>query len=373
MRTLNLQNNFSDTSYFLERIFNNTYNGIAILNLEGDWLKVNDSVCQLFGYTRRELFNMDINNIVFRDDLGVHENKHNELIQGKIDKYRVKQRYFHKNGSIVWVLIYVSLVSYKEGKPHMIWQFTDITSYQKSQDKLNLMHKLVKDQNERLTAFADIITHNLRSHSGNLSMLAVFLEEDFSLLNENENFVLLKKAIENLQDTMDHLTQVAKIKKVDESKIEDLNLYDYIEKAIYNIKAIAKNTNTTIKNNVDEEFCVKGIPAYLDSVILNFLTNAIKYRSDKRLPEIKLTASIQNDYVVLNIIDNGLGIDLDKYGDKLFQMYKTFHCKDDAIGIGLFITKNHIESMGGKVMVTSEVGKGSEFSIYLKRGCKKAN
>jgi len=373
MRTLKLQNDFSGASNFLERIFNNTYNGIAILNLEGDWLKVNDSVCDLFGYTRTELFNMNIDNIIFRDDFGVHEKKHEELIQGKRDKYRVKQRYFHKNGSIVWVLIYVSLVSYKEGRPHMIWQFTDITSRQKNQDKLKLMHNVVKEQNERLTSFADIITHNLRSHSGNLSMLTVFLEEDFSLLNENENFILLKKAIANLQETMDHLTQVAKIKEVDESKIETLNLYDYVDKAIYNIKAIAKNTNTTIINNVGEDFCVKGIPAYLDSVILNFLTNAIKYRSDKRLPVVKLTASILNDYVVLNIADNGLGIDLEKYGDKLFQIYKTFHRNEDAIGIGLFITKNHIESMGGKVIVTSEVDVGSEFSIYLKKCTKKAN
>ncbi|MFD1163612.1 MULTISPECIES: sensor histidine kinase [Hwangdonia] len=369
MKTEKLQGTFSDTSYFLERIFNNTYNGIAILNLEGDWLKVNDSVCEIFGYSRRELFNMNIDNIIFREDLGVHEKKYESLIQGKIDKYRVKQRYFHKNGSVISILIYVSLVSYKEGRPHMIWQFTDVTNHQKSQNKLKMMLSVVKEQNERLTAFADIITHNLRSHSGNLSMLAEFLEEDFSLLNENENFVLLKKAIENLQETMAHLTQVAKIKEIDESETETLNLYDYVEKAIYNIKAIAKNTNTTIINDVDENFCVKGIPAYLDSIILNFLTNAIKYRSDKRPPKIKLTTDLQNDYIVLNIADNGLGIDLDKYGDKLFQMYKTFHCNEDAIGIGLFITKTHIESMGGKVIVTSEVDVGSEFSIYLK-ACK---
>ena len=61
-----------------------------------------------------------------------------------------------------------------------------------------------------------------------------------------------------------------------------------------------------------------------------------------------------------------MGIDMEKYGDKLFQMYKTFHSNKDAIGIGLFITKNQIESLGGKVEVDSQVGVGSEFSIYLK-------
>ena len=57
---------------------------------------------------------------------------------------------------------------------------------------------------------------------------------------------------------------------------------------------------------------------------------------------------------------------MEKYGDKLFQMYKTFHANKDAIGLGLFITRNHIESIGGKVSVNSQVGVGSEFSIYLK-------
>jgi signal transduction histidine kinase len=62
-----------------------------------------------------------------------------------------------------------------------------------------------------------------------------------------------------------------------------------------------------------------------------------------------------------------MGIDLEKYSDKLFQMYKTFHYNEDAIGVGLFITKNHIESLGGKVLVKSEVGVGSEFSVYFKQ------
>ena len=100
--------------------------------------------------------------------------------------------------------------------------------------------------------------------------------------------------------------------------------------------------------------------------ILNFLTNAIKYRSDDRLPVIKITSSVDNQFVILKIIDNGMGIDLEKYGKKLFHMYKTFHTNKDAIGLGLFITKNHIESMGGKVEVKSEEGLGSEFSVYLK-------
>ncbi|WP_299099070.1 PAS domain S-box protein [uncultured Winogradskyella sp.] len=367
MKVTNHLRNFSNAYDVLERTFNNTYNGIAIVNLDGNWLKVNESVCDIFGYTRWELFNMDINNIVYAEDLGVHEKKYEDLISGNIDKYRVKQRYFHRNGSIIWVLIYVSLVYFKEGRAHMIWQFTDITNRQRNQDKLKLMLSVAEEQNDRLKSFANIVTHNLRSHSGNLSLLTDFIEEDFSTIKSNDNFQLLKKAVSNLQETVDHLTQVAKIREIDSAILEPLNLFDYVEKATYNIIALAQNAEATIYNEVDEDICVMGKPAYLDSIVLNFLTNAIKYKSEDRKPIIEISSHIENDFVVLKISDNGLGIDLNKFGDTLFQMYKTFHQNEDAIGIGLFITKNHIESLGGKVEITSEVGVGTEFSVFLKK------
>lgn len=367
MKAVDSRRYFSNAHDVLDRVFNNTYNGIAIVNLEGNWLKVNESVCELLGYTRWELFNMDIDNIIYAEDLGVHEEKYHKLIHGKIDKYRVKQRYFHKDGSILWVLVYVSLVYFKEGKPYMIWQFNDVTNRQKNQDKLKSMLSVVQEQNERLTAFANIVTHNLRSHSGNLATLTEFLEEDLFNQKDNENFQLLKKAVDNLQETVSHLTEVAKIKEVESSKLEALNLFDFVEKAMYNIIAMAQNANAIIYNEIDEELNVKAVPAYLESIILNFLTNAIKYRSKKRVPIIELTTSLEEDFVVLKVKDNGLGIDMDKFGDKIFQMYKTFHYNEDAIGIGLFITKNHIESLGGKVEVSSKVDVGTEFSIYFKR------
>lgn len=367
MKATQFQGNFVASNDLLERIFNNTYNGIAVVSLSGHWLKVNDSICELLGYSRSELSNMDIDNIVFVEDLGVHEEKFEQLILGEIDKYRVKQRYFHKDGSLIWVLVYVSLVYFKAGRPHMIWQFNNITSQEKIKTKLRAMLQVAREQNERLSSFANIVTHNLRSHSGNLSTLTDFLPEDCPNLKDTENYQLLKTAIESLEDTVAHLTEVAKIKEVDASKLEALNLYNYVEKALYSIIAMAQNAEATIYNEMDEQILVYALPAYLDSIILNFLTNAIKYRSAKRTLIIELSTYVDNEFVVFKIRDNGLGIDLEKYGDKLFQMYKTFHYNEDAIGIGLFITRNHIESLGGKVEVKSEVDQGTEFSIYLKK------
>jgi signal transduction histidine kinase len=68
---------------------------------------------------------------------------------------------------------------------------------------------------------------------------------------------------------------------------------------------------------------------------------------------------------VLQVSDNGLGIDLSQYENRLFNMYETFHGNSDARGIGLFITRNQVEAMGGKIEVESKVNNGTVFKILL--------
>ncbi|MEN3322871.1 PAS domain S-box protein [Mariniflexile soesokkakense] len=352
-----------------ENIFNNAMGGIAILNINGQWIKVNKSVTAFLGYSEDELYSMSFKDITHKDDLDVNLSCMKSLLKGDADNYQMEKRYFHKNGSIVWAKLSASIVRNPEGEPlYIISQIDDISKHKKDKNHLEFMLGVAKEQNSRLSSFAEIITHNLRTHASNLMTLVAFLEEESHELTEDENFDLLKGSVINLSQTVSHLTEVAKIKAIDESNIEVLNLYDYVNQCIYNVSALAKNIHCTIENEVSENHNVKAIPAYLDSIILNFLTNAVKYRSDKRDPVIKLSSEIQDEYAVFHIEDNGLGIDLDKFGDKLFQMYKTFHRNKDALGVGLFITKNHVESLGGHIKVKSEVNVGTTFSIFLKAG-----
>ncbi|MEN3322872.1 PAS domain S-box protein [Mariniflexile soesokkakense] len=350
-----------------ENIFNYTCGGIAIVGIKGEWIKVNDSVVKHLGYSEEELYKISFQDITHKDDLDIDLDNMRLLILGKIDNYQIEKRYFHKNGSIVWALLSVSLVRDSQGGPlYFISQILDISKQKGDRVQLEILLNVTKEQNNRLSSFADIITHNLRTHASNLLTLFEFLEEESHSLVKDENFELLKESITNLNETVSHLTEVAKIKSVEEGKVVSLNLCEYVTSAIYNVSALAKNTNCTIENQVDVFHQVSAIPAFLDSIILNFLTNAMKYRSNDRDAVIKLSSEIKNDYVVFHIEDNGLGIDLEKYGDRLFQMYKTFHRNKDAIGIGLFLTKNHIESLGGRVEVKSKVNEGTIFSVYLK-------
>jgi signal transduction histidine kinase len=97
-------------------------------------------------------------------------------------------------------------------------------------------------------------------------------------------------------------------------------------------------------------------------------TNSLKYSSPKRKPVISVSSSSKNNYIQIEFKDNGQGIDLERHGSKVFGMYKTFHAHKEAKGIGLFITKNQIESMDGSISLKSKVDKGTTFFIKLKKG-----
>jgi PAS domain S-box-containing protein len=242
----------------------------------------------------------------------------------------------------------------------------DISIIKKAENEIQSLLHVTKDQNERLKNFAHIVSHNLRSHSGNIAMMLDLLLYENPTYAENEIVQLLDGASKNLKETIGHLNEVVLMNTTISENLITINLQKSLKTSINSISALAKISNVTIYNEVDPNLEILGISAYVDSILLNFLSNAVKYKSDKRSAFIKLYTEIENDFVVLHIEDNGLGIDLKKHSGKLFGMYKTFHGNSDARGIGLFITKNQIEAISGKIKVTSDLDKGTTFKLYFK-------
>jgi signal transduction histidine kinase len=147
---------------------------------------------------------------------------------------------------------------------------------------------------------------------------------------------------------------------------ENRKLAEEIQKTLDVLSDSILDLEVEIKVEVSSDLVVKVIPAYLNSIILNMLTNAIKYRSPNRKCQILISAEKRKaGGVQVDFKDNGLGMDLEKVGKKLFGMYKTFHQVPDARGLGLFITKNQVEAMGGRIEVQSAVDEGTVFSVFL--------
>lgn len=184
-------------------------------------------------------------------------------------------------------------------------------------------------------------------------------------LFENQYLQLVEQATNNLNKTILHLNEVLTSFNTEREQWGSLNLNKAVNSTISSIAQLAKDAKVSFFNEVPDEFNIFCISNYLESIILNILTNAIKYRSEERNCFLRVSADQEDDYFVIVFEDNGLGIDMKRYRDKLFGMYQTFHTHKVSNGLGLFITKNQIEVMGGKIEVESQVNVGTIFKVYL--------
>lgn len=273
---------------------------------------------------------------------------------------------YKKNGeSVTFLTSKIPLLNDQNKVIGLLGFSLDISNLKQNEEDLKNLINVTSLQNKKLLNFAHIISHNLRSHAANFSMLLDFLVNEKSVVEKTKLTGMLIDASDNLLDTLDNLNEVVAININTNLDKKSTSLNTTISKIEGNLSAFLKNNNAIIINSIPDDVHVNVIPAYLESILMNFITNGVKYKEPTRDPVIKLNVKENNGEIILSIEDNGLGIDLEKYGDKLFGMYKTFHNNKDARGIGLYITKNQIEAMNGRVVAHSEVGKGTTFNIYF--------
>lgn len=241
----------------------------------------------------------------------------------------------------------------------------DITDLKDKETELRNLIEVTSHQNKKLINFAHIVSHNLRSHSANFSMLLEFLNQEHGESEKRQILDMLTQASDNLMETLDNLNQVVAINTQVHLEKSPVYLRKAAEAVVRKHKASLARNQAEVHMEIPADTRVPVVPAYLDNILANLLSNALKYRHPDRAPEIRLGVERLRGYTVLTVADNGLGIDLKKNGDKLFGMYKTFHEHPDARGIGLFICKNQIEAMGGNIKAQSKVGAGTHFKIYF--------
>lgn len=325
----------------------------------------------IVGYTLEELKPINKktwNDLVHPDDSEISDKALEKCFLREIEYYECEYRMRHKSGDWIWVQDKGKVIEWSsDHKPLlMLGTHADITERKNSEQELKNTLDLVSEQNKRLINFTHITSHNLRSHIGNFQMLLSLLLEETDELKKKELTEFLLTIANDLQETIHYLNEVLQIQTNLNQQVKKVNLYKEIEKILQNIKGSIEESSAVIHVNVPQNLSINYSPEYIESVLLNLLTNAIKYRHSERNPIIYIRVQRIEKYIILQIDDNGMGIDLNLHGQKLFGMYKTFHSNKDARGLGLFIIKNQIEAMGGKIEVESEVDKGSTFRVYIK-------
>jgi PAS domain S-box-containing protein len=344
-----------------------SFGGIG-LHDKGAIIDCNNGLCLITGYSREEL--------IGRDGLTLIVPEYRDLVMQNIltgyeKAYDVEG--IHKDGTRYSLEICGKSVPYK-GREIRVTEFRDITARKLIEQKIleqnAKLHSITADlkrKNEQLEEFTQIVSHNLRSPMGNIATLLTFMETSTSDTDRAQFMKFLKESSSNALTTLDELNEVLKLKQ--NSNIEKQHLE--FEKVFNHVKAMISAKIAESSAEIHYDFSrapsIHYPQIYLESIFLNLLTNALKYSKPDQKPVIKVKTHYQDNKVILEVKDNGLGINLQRYGHQIFKLQKTFHKHPESRGIGLFMIKNQIEAMGGEIAVESQEGTGTTFIVNFNK------
>ena len=242
----------------------------------------------------------------------------------------------------------------------------DITEQRLAETERSKMIAEIIMRNKSLEKFSYIVSHNLRAPVANIMGLSDVLQIP-QLAEEDKKDLLakLETCSGRLNEVVIDLNNILQVDRIESRKKEDIKLSEIVADAKFGFGALIKKEGIRIKSDFSEVNKFFTIKDYMYSIFFNLISNSIKFRSPDTNCVIQITSSIQEDRLQIKFKDNCIGIDLKKRSEEIFGMYKRFHFHVDGKGIGLFMVKTQIESMGGKISVLSEVNKGTEFIIEL--------
>ena len=259
-------------------------------------------------------------------------------------------------------------VTDKEGEhSHWISIQRDVTVEKEREKEREQLIRELTQNNKDLKQFSYITSHNLRAPLSNLTGLLNLIEEipiEDSELKEIING--FSKSTHLLNETINYLVKVIIIKDNPSVQKEKLFIKDVFENVFNQLSFLISSNKPILKIDLEVETIFDINKSYLESIFLNLLTNAINYREPSRQLRITIATKVEDNNLFMTFKDNGIGIDLEKNNDKIFGLYQRFHNYPESKGLGLYLVKSQVESMGGTISVDSIVGKGTTFTIVFK-------
>ncbi len=244
----------------------------------------------------------------------------------------------------------------------------------KTQKQMSKTMDMLRGYNQKLEQFAHIISHDLMSPiiSIKASIQLYELEKKHNDLTQTAEEVMeeVHQGVDKLHVKLKSLVKTLVEQQTSSSKFDVIELYSFTTKVIQEMRDIYNQPDIDIEVDLTDEQKISFVPDLMYSIIQNLISNAIKYRSPKRSPKIKIWAQPQEEYYCINIEDNGIGIDMEHDRNRLFGLFQRLHedrTEIDGQGIGLHLVRNIVHSNGGKIEVESKVDVGTKFKVYLPR------
>jgi PAS domain S-box-containing protein len=332
--------------------------GIAHV-VDGRFVRVNKSLCEILGYAERELLGKTVKQLSHPDDRDVTDADRARIRRGEIEQARFEKRYLRRDGAVVWADVAIALVRDTSGTPlYEVAIFDDISERKRQEAALHTAHEELKRSNAELEQFAYVASHDLQEP---LRMVASYTQ----LLARRYDSKLDGDAREFMAYVVDGATRMKQL-------IEDLLEYSRVgtkgaqfrpvateaalRRALFNLRAAIEESGAVVTHDALPTLSADEVQ--IAQLLQNLIGNALKFRSAS-VPRIHVGVAEKAGEFQFEVRDNGIGIE-PQYYERIFMVFQRLHNKGEypGTGIGLAICKKVVERHGGRIWVESRPAPG---------------
>jgi PAS domain S-box-containing protein len=355
------------------RTFELAGSGLAQVSLDGRFLRVNPRVCEIFGYSERELCALTVKDISHPEDRDLADEPRARVIAGELNSARLEKRYLRKDGKLIWVSIAIAMERDAEGRAlYAISVLDDVTERKQAEEALRQAHEELKRSNSELEQFAYVASHDLQEPLRMVSSYTQLLVRRYRDKLDNDATEFMAYIVDGAARMKQLIEDLLAYSRVGTKATEfrPVELEKSVRRAIGNLKASIDESGAAVSHDPLPTLPVDEVQ--LAQVFQNLMGNALKFRSASA-PRIHVGVNERQDHWEIAVRDNGIGIE-PQYFERIFMLFQRLHNKGEypGTGIGLAIVKKVIERHGGQVRVESKLGEGSAFIFTLPKHRKEA-
>jgi PAS domain S-box-containing protein len=344
--------------------------GIAHVALDGRWLRVNDKLCAIVGYSREQLLECTFQDLTHPDDLETDLAHVRQVLSGELATYSLEKRYFHKDGSIVWINLTVALVRDRAGKPrYFISVIEDIGARKRAEEQLQGERRRRDIETQQFLA---MLAHELRNPMAPLlTGIEIARQSDADADVRGRALATMARSVRQMSRLVDDLLEATRVTAgTVQVRPERLDLVNLVRSTVEDRRATLERAGLTLSVDAPETpLWVMGDPTRLTQVFSNLLDNAGRFTDRGGRIAVRLALDACRKKAVAEFHDTGVGVE----PALLPQLFEVFAQGDQSLdrhrgglGLGLAVVKRLVELHQGEVEAASGgPGQGATFTVRL--------